>query len=222
MNLLRLSMGLSVSALLSGCFSYMVMDNSKGIERQLQNAHENQLNWEPFQGSRGLRCPLLCIRNKDSASQQSVYRLDIADTALFLSIGTDAATLQDNSYCNTEDSTGQVLDLVITADTIDFHPTDSGRISTARLYLDIRQSRYGPRPFELRRTSLLVSRQGRVEALPVNISTHPDGTGEAKQAAALNQLWLFASIPADVVTSPLQLLAAPIVIPLLGLGSSRW
>lgn len=222
MNLLRLSVVLSASVLLSGCFSYMVTEKSKSIEDRLWNAHDNQMEWEPFQGSRLLRCPLLCTQGQDSAFQASVYRLDIADTALFLSIYTDAAILRDNSSCTTEDSTGQALDLVITADSIDFHPTDSGKISTARLFLDIRPSGCESGSFELRYASLLVSRHGRVRVLPVNISTNPDGTREARQAASLHQLWLFATIPADIVTSPLQLLAAPFVIPRMAAKRTGW
>jgi hypothetical protein len=105
---------------------------------------------------------------------------------------------------------------------VDLDSLSLRKVATTRLYLNIVESPYERENFDLNHASLLLSRNGRVEALPVNNRTSPDGTQEAKQAGSLNQLWLFASVPADIVTSPLQLIAAPFVIPILGLRSSRW
>lgn len=226
MTIHRLCAALLVSLLCSGCFSWMVDESARHARDRLVGAYADALAWTPFEGTFRIDGRKVCSRSaapmtrtKAEVRAMEVFRLDLAPTPLYLVLEEASATLRDSPpFCPDSTSTPTPLALLVSADsTLSFRPSTSDTL--VEVLLRFRDDSTPSWPgkssevWELAAGSpLLVERKGLVVRLPVLVTTRPDVEALAESAARRQYLWYLASVPADIVTSPLQLLAFPFVI----------
>jgi len=228
MNVLRFGGALLLAPLLlAGCFSMMVDDHALQERRGLADQYRGALAWSPFQGTHRIDGRTTCTgtetppRGLKSQPHRSVWRLELGPSPLYLVVDRDLATLQDQALpvpCSQPrgDSVPVVL-LVSTDSALSFRPSTTDTRITALLRFQIDSGRpwpgKPPRQWALAAGSpLLLERDGKIVSLPVLVETSPDLSSVEKALANRDRLWYLLAVPADIATSPLQLLALPFVL----------
>jgi len=199
-----LALLLLLAPLLGGCFSSkLVKDIRRSDESRSWEAPA--LDWTPTDLPVELPGHRIC-------EEQPTYLLDAASTPLYLDLSSGARlTDQRPPDCDSVSNT-QHLRLILSEARLPFHPVDSADLRTALLVLDIRDPGRG----ETRRVwhtglgSRIVFASGsamRDERLSIDLERDPVVVRPPLGSGQKGYGWLALTIPLDVATSPVQLVA---------------
>lgn len=217
---------LLVSILFSGCFSWMVNESARSLRSSIPGAYADALAWAPFEGTYHIKGKRVCSQSAICGTNTrapvraiEAFELDLSPSPLYLVLEEGFAVLRDSPPTCAESAAAPTrLSLLISSDsTLPFRPSTSDSLVEVLLRFRNDSAPNWPgkstRVWELKTGSpLLVERKGTIVRLPVLVQTQPDVQAMADAAARRQHLWYLVSVPADIVTSPLQLLAFPFVI----------
>jgi hypothetical protein len=194
-------------AMISGCFSFQVKERIDDAGDDLRKDYGEALDWGFFPGPRHLLCTQVC------ADSTPTWRLDAADIPLYLRLLSDEAVITDSLPSCSPPGETRSLDLAFSSSPLDFHPSDSGRIATALLQLEFYPGATWPgQTLSMRQGStFLFSRHDTVRSLPVNASLHRVRPNDVTCAKLRASIPFLVSVPADIVTSPFQLLFLAVI-----------
>jgi len=238
-------LALTCSLSLSGCFSMMLSDHVNSLERAASKPENDPVGIRPAPEPHAVKAPLVC------QDRDTVWRLDAGNLPLYLTIDPDKAQLSTQAppcivpdlppesgdeprrtawemrrrqQASRPSEPQRFLELVVTSSPLPFRPADSSGLPTLAC-LQLQADSLFPDDSSSRRLKgrhlLTVSRDGIASIVPLRIDAQSLNELNAQRAARKGWTGLFATVPLDVVTSPVQVgvvvVGVLLAIP-LGLG----
>lgn len=224
-----LLLALACSLCLSGCFSMLLSDHVHSLEQAAAKPENDPVGIRPVPEPRLIKAPLVC------QDRDTVWRLDAENLPLYLTIAPEQARLSTQAPpCVVPDHPPEsgfesdrtdwelrrmqqasrpaepqrFLELVVTSSPLPFRPADSSGLPTLAC-LQLQADSTFPDDSSARMLKgshlLAFSRHGVTSIVAVRIDARSLNDLNARRAARKGWAGLFATVPLDVVTSPIQL-----------------
>lgn len=226
--MMRLLLALVCGLSLSGCFSMMLSDHVRSVEHAASRPENDPVGIRPAPEPRVIKAPLVCHE------RDTVWRLDAGNLPLYLTIAPEQAQLStqtprcivpdrppEDGKASSRDEwemrrkqqasgpaqAQRFLELVVTSSPLPFRPSDSSGLPVLAC-LQLQADSLFPDDTSSRmlkgRHLLAFSRDGVASIVPVRIDPQSLNELNAQRAARKGWAGLFATVPLDVVTAPVQ------------------